>query len=271
MVGALLVAGVVLLTVLVVAVVALVLNADRLVESVVFGGSGRADPPDELHTWFLRLTDGTHVQLAATAAAGATDTLLVYFHGNGDTLASCAAKLKSIATTSGAVVVSFDYRGYGASEGRPTQATLAADALAVVQEAEARFTPRHVVLYGFSLGGYAAVHAAAARPDVCNLFLEAPFLGSHATRVPCARWLDERFGCAGALAALRGKHVACVLASGDAIIDNVAVRALLLASGATIKHAPGGHVGIDETAVWQEAMSAWLANLSSGDGLVVSL
>ena len=73
----------------------------------------------------------------------------------------------------------FDYRGYGLSRGRPTEAGLYADARAALEVVRARHGAEGdaappVVLYGRSLGAAVAVHLAA-HEAVAGLILENGF------------------------------------------------------------------------------------------------
>jgi uncharacterized protein len=64
------------------------------------------------------------------------------------------------------------YRGYGSSSGRPSEAALFADALALFDLVRA--THQDVVVVGRSLGSGVAVYLASRRP-VSRLVLVAPF------------------------------------------------------------------------------------------------
>ena len=75
---------------------------------------------------------------------------------------------------SGSAVMLLDYRGYGRSEGSPTETGMYRDTDAAYDElVRIGFEPARIVLYGESLGTAAAVDLAARRP--CGgLILEAP-------------------------------------------------------------------------------------------------
>ena len=68
----------------------------------------------------------------------------------------------------------FAYRGYGASDGIPGEATLLADALAQYDEVVRRHPEGRVSVIGRSLGSGVAAHVAAER-DVPRLVLVTPF------------------------------------------------------------------------------------------------
>lgn len=80
----------------------------------------------------------------------------------------------------GAAVLVVDYRGYGRSQGRPTESGLYEDALAGYQFLlERGFPPARILVHGESLGTAAAAAVASSRP-VAGLILEAPFPSARA-------------------------------------------------------------------------------------------
>jgi uncharacterized protein len=99
---------------------------------------------------------------------------IVYFHGNGGNLSMWLPAFEAL-HANGYRVLAIDYRGYGTSDGAPSERGLALDAEAAARHAHASRTPgRPLVFWGRSLG--AAVAAVAARvvaPDA--LVLENTF------------------------------------------------------------------------------------------------
>src|SRR6266511_2122713 len=80
----------------------------------------------------------------------------------------------------GVVLFLVDYRGYGLSEGRPSEAGLYRDGLAIYDAARQRgFRPKRIILLGESLGCAVAVEIALARP-CAGVALETPFLSVQA-------------------------------------------------------------------------------------------
>lgn len=107
----------------------------------------------KLFGWFFRST---------AQPAGAT---VIYFHGNGGNLSYCDWVGESLSAR-GFDVLLFDYRGYGRSQGEPTdERGLYADADAAYDfVTKARgVDARRVVLYGQSLGTAAAADVASRR------------------------------------------------------------------------------------------------------------
>ncbi len=95
---------------------------------------------------------------------------LLYFGGNGEDVSLSREEVASWAP--GHTIYLVAYRGYGHSTGTPSEAALAADAIALFDAV----TPQHgaVDVFGRSLGSGVAVHVAALRP-VGRLALVTPF------------------------------------------------------------------------------------------------
>jgi fermentation-respiration switch protein FrsA (DUF1100 family) len=89
--------------------------------------------------------------------------VLLYCHGNGDCVGYLGPYLKELHDRHRVTVFAFDYRGYGKSEGSPSETGILADGDAAQQWLARRIggTPADVVLMGRSLGGGVAVDLAA--------------------------------------------------------------------------------------------------------------
>lgn len=99
--------------------------------------------------------------------------VVVYFHGNGASLAVRGARFNTL-TRDGTGLLALSYRGFGGSSGHPSEAGLLRDAAAGYQFAAARYKPERIVLWGESLGTAVAIAVAAERP-VARIILESPF------------------------------------------------------------------------------------------------
>jgi uncharacterized protein len=121
----------------------------------------------------LRAADGVNI-VAWQLEPESPIADIVYFHGNGGNL-SLWLPVFSTLHDFGYRVLAIDYRGYGASEGVPTERGLYADAAAAARHAVANRHPgRPLIYWGRSLGGVVAAAAAnAAPPDA--LILESTF------------------------------------------------------------------------------------------------
>jgi pimeloyl-ACP methyl ester carboxylesterase len=95
---------------------------------------------------------------------------LIYFGGNAEVVGASLAEYAH--AMPGRTMVFVNYRGYGGSTGRPREAALVADALAIFD-----FLRRDcddIAVVGRSLGGGVAVQLAAQRP-LSKLVLVTPF------------------------------------------------------------------------------------------------
>jgi fermentation-respiration switch protein FrsA (DUF1100 family) len=118
--------------------------------------------------------------------------VVLYLHGNGGALSHRAERFRAL-TADGTGLVAVDYRGYGGSSGRPTEAGLSIDAETAYAFAAARYLAASIAVWGESLGTGVAVALAAERP-IGRLVLEAPFTSAvdlAARRYPFVpvRWL----------------------------------------------------------------------------------
>eukprot|EP00611_Tribonema_gayanum_P032779 TRINITY_DN991_c0_g1_i14.p1 TRINITY_DN991_c0_g1~~TRINITY_DN991_c0_g1_i14.p1 ORF type:complete len:392 (+),score=135.46 TRINITY_DN991_c0_g1_i14:158-1177(+) len=133
---------------------------------------------------FITTEDGVRVhgwlvKQANVAAARAAPTLL-YFHGNAGNIGYRLINARDLYRL-GLNVLLVEYRGYGKSEGVPTEKGLMLDAEAFVRalrtDARHGVHPDRLVTFGRSLGGAVAMAAAAARPDdVAAVVAENTFL-----------------------------------------------------------------------------------------------
>jgi uncharacterized protein len=101
---------------------------------------------------------------------------VLFCHGNGGNLSHRVDALKMLHRHAGVAVLIFDYRGYGRSKGKPSEAGCLADARAARGWLAARekIPESRVVLLGESLGGAVAVDLAA-HDGARALVLESTF------------------------------------------------------------------------------------------------
>ena len=89
--------------------------------------------------------------------------LIFYFGGNAEEVSGNLFSIGRIRTSS---FLFMNYRGYGESEGSPTQDALYADAVKIYDEIvrKTKVPPQRIVLMGRSLGSGVAVYLASKRP-----------------------------------------------------------------------------------------------------------
>ena len=100
--------------------------------------------------------------------------LVIYFGGNAEEVTAYAAEAPATYGPRAALFV--NYRGYGASGGRPGEAALVSDGQEIYDWAARRadIDAERIALHGRSLGTGVAVQVAAARPAKC-VVLTSPF------------------------------------------------------------------------------------------------
>ena len=112
--------------------------------------------------------NGVAVKVSARRLASADAVL--YFGGNGEDV---SGNLPSLAAAfPDKAIYLLHYRGYGGSAGRPTEAALVADAIALFDKLHP--SHRNITVIGRSLGSGVAVHLASVRP-VTRLVLVTPY------------------------------------------------------------------------------------------------
>lgn len=120
---------------------------------------------------------------------GRSDRALIYFGGNAEAVGLNVPDFKRFFP--GYTIYLVNYRGYGSSTGRPTEAGLYNDALAVYDTVAAGHGS--IAVIGRSLGSGVATYLAANRP-VSKLALIAPFdslvnVAAHHYSIFPVRWL----------------------------------------------------------------------------------
>jgi len=176
---------------------------------------------------FIHGADG--VRLHAWHVKG--DPLIIYFGGNAEEVSWMLDDAARRVPGAGWLLV--DYRGYGSSEGSPSEKALVADALAWFDKVSSE--SKTVYAFGRSLGSGVAVQLASERP-VAGLILVAPFdslveVGKrHYPFLPVNWMLKHRFDSA-ALAPKMKTPLLCIVASHDDIVPAVHAKRLYDAWG----------------------------------------
>jgi fermentation-respiration switch protein FrsA (DUF1100 family) len=138
--------------------------ARRMLEHLVFFPDRLMPPtPPGVLDRTIVTADGVRIHAWWVAPPGAAATL-VWSHGNGGNVGNRADVLLELAAR-GLAVLAYDYRGYGHSEGTPSEAGAYRDAEAAYDHVRAAgVPPEHVVCFGESLGGVVSIRLATERP-----------------------------------------------------------------------------------------------------------
>ena len=132
-------------------------NFDLTSEEALFSASDGV----MLHGWFV---------------PGPREISWLWLHGNGGNISHRLENLHLIHHRLGVNVLLFDYRGYGHSEGQPSEKGTYRDAEGAFQYLQSRpdIDPSKIVIFGCSLGCAVAVELAT-RCEPYGLILESPF------------------------------------------------------------------------------------------------
>ena len=151
---------------------------NRVVEDLIFQPEpGVALRPADLgvpgEEVFLVAEDGVRIHGFWLPSEGASRALL-FLHGNAGNASHRLPNAARLAAL-GSHVLLLDYRGYGLSEGRPSEDGVYADARAgLAHLTERGIDEERTVLFGRSLGGAVAVDLARDRP-LAGVILESTF------------------------------------------------------------------------------------------------
>ena len=125
----------------------------------------------------LTTADGARISAVYLENPQATHTIL-YSHGNGEDIGLVRFLLEDYRRF-GFAVFAYDYRGYGTSKGKPSEAAVYADIDAAYDYLvkERKIAPESIIALGRSLGGGAAVDLAARKP-LGGLIMESAFVSA---------------------------------------------------------------------------------------------
>lgn len=158
-------------------------------------------PPDynfqfaeSFEEYFIPVQEGIVLNALLFKTQQPVKGLILYFHGNADNLqrwGNYAADLTQV----GYDVLMVDYRGYGKSDGEPSEANLYQDAQVVFDWSRQNFQYNRLILYGRSLGAAVASKLATTN-EADYLILETPFdeinTVAHPAFKPVTRFLAKR-------------------------------------------------------------------------------
>ncbi len=126
---------------------------------------GYASPPQfglGYEEVYFRSGDGTQLTAWYLPARGTPRGTIIHFHGNGANISNHLVLVHWL-PAQGYSVFTFDYRGYGVSDGEPDRAGVIADGVAAIEYIRGRadVDPQRLILFGQSLGGAVAISALA--------------------------------------------------------------------------------------------------------------
>jgi len=212
--------------------------------------------------------DGIRLRGWIRRSSSAPAPVVLYFGGNAEEVSWTLADKRWPADWS---IVAINYRGYGASEGKPGEAALVSDALAIYDAvaAQADVDRARIVAFGRSLGTGIAVKLATKRP-LAGVVLVSPYdslvaIGkTHYPWLPVGLLLRHRFDVAAEAPALRVPLLA-IVGDRDAIIPHARSRALYDAWGGPKRWEvmqAADHDGVAESNRFWEFVGGFLAGVA---------
>ena len=124
---------------------------------------------DEVSEPFWVDVDGA--RLACYRGEHRHDTLVLFFHGNGEVAADYGDDYASWFSSMGADLFIGEYRGYGGSTGVPQLGAMLDDVEKIVHATER--APAQIVVFGRSVGSIYAIEAVRRFPEIRGLILES--------------------------------------------------------------------------------------------------
>lgn len=208
----------------------------------------------DLHGWFVR------------GQVTADKPLLVYYGGNAEEVSVNLYDFERFDAGAGLFI---NYRGYGDSGGKPSQASLCRDALFILDHVAAseKIPLSHMVLFGRSLGSGVAVYVASQR-SVRGVILVTPFdsltnvARHHYPIFPVRLLLKHPFNSL-ALAPAIPTPMLMLVAARDEVIPNKYSVNLAQAWGGPVRTVVidgAGHNDIQLDQGYWQAVNAFLSN-----------
>jgi len=133
----------------------------------------------------LKLKSAEQIQISAVYLPSAVSNYtILYSHGNAEDLGDIQPVLQELHNI-GFSVFAYDYRGYGTSQGTPSEDNAYRDIDTAYKYLiqQLRVPPERIIAYGRSVGGGVAVDLAARQP-VGGLIMESAFTSAFLTVLP---------------------------------------------------------------------------------------
>ena len=208
------------------------------------------------------------VMLNGWLVNGGKQDAVIYFGGNAERIEQMRDEFTRWFPDSSVYLV--PYRGYGASEGSPSEPDLLEDALAVYDQVHARQSGGSIAVIGRSLGSGVASYVASQRP-VAKLALVTPFdslagvAQAHYPWLPM-RWLvRDRYESTRYLTNYHGP-VLVIRAGQDQVVPSANTDRLIaaMAKAPTVVVLPDAdHNSIGQDPVYGKALATFIASRPS--------
>ncbi|XP_040846485.1 alpha/beta hydrolase domain-containing protein 17A [Ochotona curzoniae] len=130
---------------------------------------------DTIEVFLTKSVRGNRVACMYVRCVPAARYTVLFSHGNAVDLGQMSSFYLGLGTRIGCNIFSYDYSGYGASSGKPSEKNLYADVDAAWQALRARYgiSPDSIILYGQSIGTVPTVDLAS-RYECAAVVLHSP-------------------------------------------------------------------------------------------------
>jgi len=219
--------------------------------------------PDAQVLWIE--SQGERLKIWVVQRAGSR--ALIYFGGNAEDVAGNIEVFSAAFPDRSLFLV--NYRGYGGSSGRPSEAALFADAMAIFDHVRREHS--EIAVMGRSLGSGVSVFVASERP-VEHLVLVTAFdslvnlARAHIRFLPIGLLMRDRYESASRAGRVKAP-VLMVVANEDEIVPRARSEALIKAFPASqvrVEVVPGvGHNTLDESPAYLGSVRRFLAEEAS--------
>jgi fermentation-respiration switch protein FrsA (DUF1100 family) len=142
----------------------------------------------------IKLTTPSRIQLSAVYLKNpASDYTIIYSHGNAEDLGDIRHVLQQLQNI-GFSVFAYDYRGYGTSQGIPSESNAYRDIETVYNYVTQQLgiPTQRIIAYGRSVGGGSAVDLAAKK-SLAGLIMESTFTSAFRVVLPIPMLPFDKF------------------------------------------------------------------------------
>ena len=140
---------------------------------------------DSIEVFKAKTRRGNKICIMFVRCAGPSQYTLLFSHGNAVDLGQMSSFFIGLGTRLKVNICSYDYSGYGVSEGKPSEKNLYYDIDTAFFILRTRYNqnPENVVLYGQSIGTVPTVDLASRYEDLAAVVLHSPLMSG--LRVAC--------------------------------------------------------------------------------------
>jgi pimeloyl-ACP methyl ester carboxylesterase len=160
---------------------------------------------EAIEVFYTRSRRGNRIACMYVKNTDSPRFTIIFSHGNAVDLGQMSSFFVGLGSRIKCNILAYDYSGYGASTGKPSESNIYADTEAAWQSLISRYNvrPDHIVIYGQSIGSAAAVDLAT-RHEVAGVILHSPLMSGMRVAFPDTRrtWCCDPFAkyvCVGIL------------------------------------------------------------------------